>query len=176
MSLRVEFKVRGGHHMARLLAQLPRELHKKTLRRVVRAAAKKIQEKAIDLAPVGSGYNVYGWKGDILRHRGGNLRRSISITFRKQKGQLPESQAVIAHVRTRGGEQWQDNAAYYSHIVEFGGRHMPKHPFMLPASKSSRRAAYVAAEMKARREWRRVMRKLGAIGKRDYVNLKSFVK
>lgn len=176
MPLQIDVKFHGGEEAMAFLTTLNPVQMAKAFRGIVRASATVVRDTAIRFAPVGKGYlfgsmaRVITGKGAMLTHHAGSLKNSISISFRKVQGQEPG--ATIAHVRTRPGHKWVPNAAYYSHMVEFGTRGprgMAPRPFLAPAAKASKGQAYMAGVMKARKEWIIHLRKNGTLTKRARV-------
>ncbi|TVO53162.1 HK97-gp10 family putative phage morphogenesis protein [Denitromonas halophila] len=93
------------------IAQVEEKIAKKAIRTATRKAMSIVRNAAKDRAPTDSG----------------NLSRHIALSFKVKPG------VVYARVGIRGGAKKNDGTPYYWRMVEFGTKHQPAQPFMLPA-------------------------------------------
>ena len=91
------------------LDKLPEKIKNRIVKGAVRASAKPIIEEARRLVPV----------------RTGNLRKSIGVTKRRDKGSV-----VTFSVSPRKGGKYN---GYYGYFLELGTKKMSPHPFLRPA-------------------------------------------
>lgn len=111
MSDGVTVTLTGLKELDRAVKKLPKGMQRRVLNNALRAGGRVIQKKAKALVPV----------------KTGTLKRSIVVRTGKAK-----QGAATVFVTTTSGKG-EKNDAWYSHIVEFGGKRVRKQPFLRPA-------------------------------------------
>ena len=111
MSSIVKFEMKGLDELDRAVKKLPEKIQKRVLIGALRAGGRVIQKEAKARAPVKSG----------------NLKRNISVVAGKSKKSAPIGQ-VQAEVFVATTPK-----AWYSHLIEFGTKHISAKPFLRPA-------------------------------------------
>jgi HK97 gp10 family phage protein len=113
----MNYKFDGGKELEKVLRSMDAKTSRKFAIKAMRAGAKPIVAAARANAPVNSG----------------RLRRAISVKAK------PKSEGVGIEIGVKRGKESNDpKGAWYAHLVEFGTKFMPAHPFLTPAVDSER--------------------------------------
>ena len=114
--MELDFKIEGGAELDAALARIGRDIETRIAKNAIGAGARKVRDRAKQLAPVDTG----------------NLRDAIKVRrANKRYG------AAVADVVVTGGSTKLKNDAWYASLVEFGTVNSPAHPFLRPALDAS---------------------------------------
>lgn len=116
----IEIKVEGLSELRTALLELPKELQKGPLRSAVSAAAKVVQQKAAENAPVDTG----------------TLKKAIYRTRSKEGSSAVQETAIVG---VRYGRKYQRRGidGFYWRFLEFGTSKLRARPFVRPAFEST---------------------------------------
>lgn len=127
--MKADFKLEGMKELAALFRQLPDEIEKRELQKVMRSGARLLVKEVRQRAPRATG----------------NLQKQIYATRTRSKKQLKEGAWWTVKVRNkfyvRPGQSEKTKRGYsnkrwpsvYARFLEFGTKKQPAQPFMRPA-------------------------------------------
>jgi len=120
-------KITGVKEIDRALKELERVQARKIIRRSMRTALKEMQQKAVELAPIGVSRMLRG-----VQHVAGELRRNIKIRAAKIKRRGEIALAVRIGEGDFKGEQ------FYGSFPEYGTKFQAGQHFLLRAFEATK--------------------------------------
>ena len=172
MALRAKVTVQGLSELQKGLEQFGKSTQRGVLTRVLKKAAKPIENAAKDMAPVESGQLRDSIETVVLRSNPG--KTAFARTMREGGSRQEAAQAArdansVAAGRGTSATVRVQATAPHAHFAEFGTQSAPAHPFIGPALRAHEGPAVkdMASELKseiektAKRVARRAAKKAG---------------